>query len=451
MFTLCSPFLLSSILLFFAEAMHNEFDTYNAGSCQRVRRAWSTLSDADKSLYIRGLIQLRDHADQPGDNALKHNDEYDVIMAEHMTQSAVFDHQQSNWFFWHAYLIWEVESRIRNLGGEFACFAIPYWDYTTEKILSLRGADDVPLIFDDGEFLGGYGNPDNEYSVNGYSWDVTIEQWSMTIDPNDPHYTCNAVEDSYPKCSLKRTVTMEDMATISGPRESGQAMRDLSDFADYTRWFIESDYGGPGAVEASLSIMSNSYDPIWVLFHSFIQLQQFMWTDCHEYDQIAPDELDAHPEAYSAFCDEVDASFCPGQELDDAFEYSLSALAVARWSFIHSQPLTVRKAYHAPRWNIRYDLGDGEGFWQNGAVDEWCADKLNDEWFTLSRSGEVREEVREEDESALSRSMSPRTNSWIMVSDPIYILVFVVMAFTVRAVQAWKNSKSKEQTYTIVP
>jgi len=422
-------------------AMPNEFDTYNADSCQRVRRSWTSLSDADKSLYIRGLLKLREPT---AHNAQNYNDEFEVIMQEHGTETASNDHTESNWWFWHAYLIYEVESRVRNLGGEFACFALPYWDFTMESMPNLRGANEDPLIFDDGEFLGGNGDPDNAWNVNGYSWGVSREQW---WSPQDDMFPCNAADDVFPICSLKRSVRMEDMASIPGPIESGKAMREMTKFADFTRWFIEDTYSGPGSVKASLSIMSNSFDPIWVLFHSFIQLQQFLWTDCHEYDQIAPDELDAFPEAYSAFCDEDNKNLCTAQGLDDAFEYELGSLEDAPWSFIHSQALTVRKSYHASRWNIRYDLGDGEGFWENGGVDEWCADKLNAEWFTLSRGSE-------QDESALSRSMSPRTISLMEWSEPsnLFVLVIAVVVLLVMVLMAHQMIKhSKRQAYTAVP
>merc|ERR1711971_852271 len=301
---------------------------------------------------------------------------------------------------------------------------------------SLRGYDDDPLIFDDGEFLGGYGDPDDAYNVNGYSWDVSADKWWV---PYHGQGMCKGADDAFPICSLKRKVPMDVLATVPGPVESGQALRELDEFANFTRWFIDDTKGGPRAVRATLTIMSQSFDPIWVLFHSFIQLQQFLWTDCHEYDQIAPDDLDEYPHAYSAFCDPENFGFgCGGQKLDDAFEYPLGSLYDAEWSFIHSQPLTVRKSYHAPRWNIKYDLGDGSGFWENGGVDEWCADNLNAEWFTLSRD--------DNEEKALSRSVLLGTFSQMKWLDPSYVFVFVTVGVLLMAlafVQARKRSDQK--------
>ena len=50
----------------------------------------------------------------------------------------------------------ELESRIRNLGGKYQCFAMPYWEYpdaTTSDIFDV---------------LGGNSDPDNGYTVNEF-------------------------------------------------------------------------------------------------------------------------------------------------------------------------------------------------------------------------------------------------------------------------------------------
>merc|ERR1719445_1221075 len=173
-------------------------------------------------------------------------------------------------------------------------------------------------------------------------------------------------------------------------------MRDLSNFKEFARWFTLNDdspdwfdyeelhgyEGNLGSVNQSLSIMTLAYDPIWLMFHSFIQYQQFMWVDCNDYDLIAPEDLDDHPEAYSTYCDDSHGCYT-SQDLDAAFEFPLKRLYDAEWSVVHSQPLTVRKAYHAPRWNIQYDLGTGDGFFKNAGLDEWCAGRLNPQWFRL--------------------------------------------------------------------
>merc|ERR1712129_97271 len=40
------------------------------------------------------------------------------------------------------------------------------------------------------------------------------------------------------------------------------------------------------------------------------------------------------------------------------------------------------------RWNVIYDLGDGNGFYTDSGLNEWCEGKLNSEWFMLNEQTE---------------------------------------------------------------
>merc|ERR1712087_337672 len=142
---------------------------------------------------------------------------------------------------------------------------------------------------------------------------------------------CNAEGDVFPVCSLKRWIQTDAIPSIPNAEVSGRAIRELSNFTDFSRWYFEDsstdyvsdDYAGNlGSVSKLVSVMTFSYDPIWLMFHSFIVYQQNIWTDCNDYDLIDPEDLDEHPEAYTAFCDE-DACSTVGQQLDDAFDYPL--------------------------------------------------------------------------------------------------------------------------------
>ena len=105
----------------------NEFDEYYADECgKRVRKNWFSLSDAEQQLYIEGLIQLRAN----GFNGLQSNetDEFALIAEVHRDQFGGLVHKSSMFFWWHSYVLWEMESRIRNLGGDWKWFGIPRFD-----------------------------------------------------------------------------------------------------------------------------------------------------------------------------------------------------------------------------------------------------------------------------------------------------------------------------------
>ena len=297
----------------------------------------------------------------------------------------------------------ELESRIRNLGGEWACFAVPYWDFTSESAAGgYRSAGEDLLIFSD--ILGGGGNPDDYQTVNGYSWDVATQEFWVP-------FHCDAEGDEYPFCSLKRFTNLGNLDDESGPAyilpaaEVGAALKDVVEFADFALWFGDNFNLPQGMMRYNDETDGSddttvSYDPLWYLLHSMVSYLQWVWTDCNDYDLIDAADLDAHPEAYSPFCtDEPDGDCGDMQLLDDAFEYN--ELPHREWSFVSQSPVTVRKSYHMQRWNVVYDLEQGQGFFADAGLGDWCADKLNPEWFLLEQQEQAQAQEQPVDASDL--------------------------------------------------
>ena len=164
----------------------NKYDTYYSTECRRIRRPWNTMSTEERSIYIDGILELRHRGE------LKMElDEFIAIASVHDDHFGSVTHHDSDYLFWHGYLVWELESRIRNLGDKYKCFAMPYWDITNEYYYR---KEDERQIFQTG--FGGYGDPDDSWKVNGYSWDITTKQfWSP-----DHNMVCNAKNDQCPIC-----------------------------------------------------------------------------------------------------------------------------------------------------------------------------------------------------------------------------------------------------------
>eukprot|EP01084_Bolivina_argentea_P170740 295864_1 len=344
----------------------NEYDTYNADECRRVRRPWHTLSTEERALYISGLLQLRKKAN--GD--IEH-DELLNIGSVHEDEYSPFIHKTSAYLFWHGYFVWELESRIRNLGGKYRCFGMPYWDFTLEY-----GRESNPLLFEGGE-IGGDGDPNNEWAVNEYSWSPTTKEYFV---PNN----CFAANDHYPVCSLKRS--LRDPFIMPSPPAIGAAIIENPNFMDFASY---SHLSGQAIhlIDDHPEYMEpfpQSYEPVWYLFHSFIQYHQAIWVDCNDYDLIDADDLDQHPEAFEPFCNsEGRCDTVMGWDLDSPMYFG-GALVDQEWSYIHSHNLTARKLYMLPKWNIIYDLEDGDGFYSTSGLSQYCKGKLNKDWFILN-------------------------------------------------------------------
>ena len=101
----------------------NDFDTYNP-DCPRIRKSWLSLTREEKDLYISGLLKIREQSE-----GSQHLDEFIAIGSEHEQAYGSVVHFGSTYLFWHGYLAWELESRIRNLGGEYACFGMIHIQY----------------------------------------------------------------------------------------------------------------------------------------------------------------------------------------------------------------------------------------------------------------------------------------------------------------------------------
>ena len=87
-------------------------------SCPRERRAWHLLSDSERQQYIDGYLQL---------SALG---VLEVFREQHERiwfTSPPQAHSSSGFGPWHRYYIWEFESQMRRLGGNYSCFSLPYW------------------------------------------------------------------------------------------------------------------------------------------------------------------------------------------------------------------------------------------------------------------------------------------------------------------------------------
>ena len=373
----------------------NEYDTYNAEECARIRQPWHLMDEEERDLYISGLLALRNNE---GKVEL---DDLAAIASVHVgaTRGTIGNyisaiHQSSSNNYWHNYILFELESRIRNLGGKWKCFAMPYYDVTLE-----HGREQNPFIFTTG--LGGDGNVNDHYAVNGYSWNVTIGQYWVPS-------ACLAEHDSIPLCSLKRALRRP--VNIPDAQTYGDVIIENKNSADFSRayWALDNFGGlfndfpeGEGYqnnmgwydlfIFATLTIANILYcerEPIWPLYHSFIQYHQSIWTVCHGYDHIPVDELQNYEDAYEPFLDFEDYDDYIALELDEPMLVG-GILPHKNWSYVHANELTIRKMYSMPKWNIKYDLLDGTGFYTDSGLREFCGDGLNEDWFILDEGDEI--------------------------------------------------------------
>jgi hypothetical protein len=89
--------------------------------CFRVRKNILNLTPEELADFIEAL------------QVLKANGVYDSITAIHGNPQTFGQFHGNDQFLpWHRWYVLKIETEVRNLGGKWSCFAMPYWDWTLD-------------------------------------------------------------------------------------------------------------------------------------------------------------------------------------------------------------------------------------------------------------------------------------------------------------------------------
>jgi len=311
--------------------------------CPRLRRPFHTLNEDERMLYVNGF------------QALRQNGKLETIATTHAANVAV--HKGSSFFFLHAYMIWEAETAIRDLGGEYSCFSMPYWDYTMDA-----GLEHDPTIF----HLDVGANGDNRHDFCMFGdplWGDTTRYWSTDAD------TCFDDEvRSPPQCCLKRSVSDSQLLPSTAQIASVFVLN-----ANFLKFETQIDHYHvwPHFYLAvnTRSQMATAFavdDPLFFLLHTFTLYQLDLWRTCYEYDEIAVYELESHPDAYTPSCN-PNMDECGVVGIDAP--YNLNPMDETEWALAAKMDITPRMLWNPKIWNVQYDLGS---FYVRSKLNEWC-------------------------------------------------------------------------------
>jgi len=154
----------------------------------RERKSWRQLNDEEKTLFYSAILKARD---------IGLNEPF--IKMHELSYNLQYAHGMSSGFLpWHRKYLLEFENAIRSMGDEYACFALPYWNYNEDGELCYHDANctDVwkhSMAFHD---TGGYGDPScatSPYAAEdetGYiRQNSTGDLWNINCDDQlDPEH-----------------------------------------------------------------------------------------------------------------------------------------------------------------------------------------------------------------------------------------------------------------------
>eukprot|EP01084_Bolivina_argentea_P308253 532973_1 len=366
----------------------------------RHRRPWYSLTNNERELFISAVKEL---------NA---NGQLHTLVAVHANFSAnVQAHFCASFGPFHRYHLWEFENAVRNLGGKYKCFSLPYWDITREA-LETRNPFEW-FILNSG--LGSNGNPDDEWCVD----DDIFGQYSEykpylhcivneELEPiNTYTYDAN-IQKPKAKCCLKRNVCEKECviytptdiihSIVALPEYGTDEHQKISDptlppsqpllrkYAPETAGFmydLEHKHGSFHSIIGGNNGMLNDLhfspdEPIFWLMHNFIDYIWALWQDCHDYDLV--NEEDINEKIYGGVLGKPDniIQLHGPSRLDD--ELLLKELKETDWSYVsyHNDiVLTPRDLHNINRWKYSFEKGI---FWQNARVDKFC-ENINEKWF----------------------------------------------------------------------
>merc|ERR1712241_405178 len=232
---------------------------------------------------------------------------------------------------------------------------------------------------------GGEGDPDDDYCVNGL--------WSREHFETDDELCADDEEEG--SCCLKRwhsDIDDLDRSTVLYPPSTlARLVYVNEDYRNFTN-FMGAIGGFHGDIHSFFGSKAGThfcgdgngaptYEPLFPLFHTFIEYLRLLHEDCNQFDTVNADDLDdLQPFAYDP---EYKGSSIP---LDYVMDYSVlcDESNGKKKAFCSETDITPRLMYDVSpnsQFNLVYELGD---FWtDNDELKTMCAHNLNLSWWRL--------------------------------------------------------------------
>jgi len=159
----------------------------------RVRKSVTALTAAERKEFVDAVLALK-RAKSPYDASLSyydqfvqwHKDRYVCHAAEHGAGASpmLMIHTGPMFLPWHREFIQRFERALREVSGKDV--TLPYWDWTDQESVS----PDNPHGVFRADFMGGDGNPDEQYAVT--TGPFKKGAWTLNVQPEGATWAASA-------------------------------------------------------------------------------------------------------------------------------------------------------------------------------------------------------------------------------------------------------------------
>ena len=229
--------------------------------CFRVRKNILSLTPEELADFLEAL------------QTLKSNGMYDTITSVHGNPTTFNLFHGNDYFLpWHRWYVLRIESAVRDLGGKFACFSMPYWDWTLDA-----GREAQSPIWD---IFGPMGKKNDSFCMR----EGPFAEWK-----NSKGGCLKRIgSDSYRFFSPAEVLDL-----IMGKEELVGGFRPAFEAGAHSRPHL--------FIGGAMNSFASPDDPIFWLHHAFVDKVWSMWQDCHNFldpldisaTSFKPDQVDA--------------------------------------------------------------------------------------------------------------------------------------------------------------
>lgn len=209
--------------------------------CFRVRKNILSLTPEELADFLEAL------------QTLKSNGMYDTITSVHGNPTTFNLFHGNDYFLpWHRWYVLRIESAVRDLGGKFACFSMPYWDWTLDA-----GREAQSPIWD---IFGPMGKKNDSFCMR----EGPFAEWK-----NSKGGCLKRIgSDSYRFFSPAEVLDL-----IMGKEELVGGFRPAFEAGAHSRPHL--------FIGGAMNSFASPDDPIFWLHHAFVDKVWTMWQDCH--------------------------------------------------------------------------------------------------------------------------------------------------------------------------